>query len=873
MKFKRMLKFTLSALLLAGSVSAYAQEGEAPKVVTLSDTDGTKVTWAEFVKAINNPGNLTVNVSDADMKEKEEVYNLLVRQRTDTVTKVENTKKAYDKAQNDLSLWTTNLSMAQAKLTLLNTNLGKKNSEIVDKNGELANKREELNGYKNTTNMETDEWLAKSYVNAAAFAKAFGNYLDFEGEDKDYTPTGKIYYKREKVGKVYRLYISFVDSKPEGYAEADEVEFWHYLNDENPTVPNTFSQLYVYFNNTQTDEDEDLNNGLLKVQSYGGTKDGIPGNAKSQIAALINTGKFDKDKDAEIKATLTAEISQLQKDIEKLTNDRTEINKNISDKETEINNLNKSISEYTTVQTGSTKTKLTLLSEEYQATQANLTKLDEDIKVKKEDWDKAVAKYNEDVAAAQTGALTYYKNVTLTGDVTADAAIKDFDGKIVGGGHVITLSQGVTHLFERFTGTLINVAVNGGLAQATSGVFNSVASWSNGQGEYYDPKANHTENLSLGALGFKVRDLFAVDFTENNNRLISKTTDTPMVYNITVYTYTDAEKQESHFVQLKDSKFINDKNAEIKIPVNTFVKSETTDLKGVANVFYNDNTCEKVVITDRETFYCPVDITAENVVLYDKNGNNLTVSGKRALCLPFDMKYGYVNATNAPAETTGIKALCRYDKETSDKFWFKREAEFIPANTPFLLVANEEITLSNLMDVTIRKTEKQLIMDEGAVDEPSKCYGLLKQATNESFAEGASGAYKIYALSVSKGTFNRVESNVSLPAFRAVIYSAIAEKTGVMAAPRSIGILDEKGIEITDFLTGVESVETEEVSSLGVVSGRGEIRFTSDADYGKVEIYTLDGKVAAVADVMAGTTTVNVQEGLYIVMGKKVLVK
>ena len=88
-----------------------------------------------------------------------------------------------------------------------------------------------------------------------------------------------------------------------------------------------------------------------------------------------------------------------------------------------------------------------------------------------------------------------------------------------------------------------------------------------------------------------------------------------------------------------------------------------------------------------------------------------------------------------------------------------------------------------------------------------------------------------------------------------------------------LAILDEKGIEITDdIITGVKNV-AEETSSLNIAGGQGEIVITSDADYGKVEVYTMAGGVAAVADVMAGTTSVSLQKGIYIVMGKKVMVK
>lgn len=351
--------------------------------------------------------------------------------------------------------------------------------------------------------------------------------------------------------------------------------------------------------------------------------------------------------------------------------------------------------------------------------------------------------------------------------------------------------------------------------------------------------------------------MFGVDF--DNNKLVNRNTDkTSIVYNITIYNTPTTSIQK--YVQVKGGKLVDATQTEVPMPINRFAKSETADLHGIANVYFADEnkTCEKVVITDREEFYCPEDIYAETVDYVRK-----FTAGMNSVCLPFEL------TKDLHADITG---LCTFDKETTDKFWFKLKESAIPANTPVLLLVEEgkSIDKLDLNNITIKKTESQIVMDEGDEDDPSKCYGLFKLAGREEFKGGASEAYKVYGLTTN-GKFSPAGPDTKFPAFRLALYSDSAQPSTI--APRSIGIVDEKGVEITDdLLSGVESVSAN-ASALDITTGVGEINITTEADYGMVEVYSIDGQVAAMADVKAGTTTVNVQTGIYIVMGKKVMVK
>lgn len=440
--------------------------------------------------------------------------------------------------------------------------------------------------------------------------------------------------------------------------------------------------------------------------------------------------------------------------------------------------------------------------------------------------------------------------ITLTGNVDPkDVITKEYAGTIKGNGYVINVPSGKV-LFDTFTGNLREVAINNGAfaSSYSKATFEKVAVNSSTGYRFYDDHAILTTFDTLGELGFKARDYFGVD-----NNILAKLGDATKVYSVTVYNADKTTK--THYVQIKDQDLYDvDATTTLNLD-NKFAKSATGDVAGLnlVNVYYGvNNVCDNVVITDKENFYCPADITATNL----QYGRSFS-KGQNAVCLPFALT---VDVSDK------LTSLCKYDGETTEKFWFTKVSESIPANTPALLVVEEGFTLNNLHNITIKKTEEQIIMDEGNKEDPSKSYGLLRQCSRSEIA-GEMNSHKVYGM--AGGQFRLAADNANFPAFRMVLLSGYETASG---NARRIGILDENGVEITEDQTGVESVKND-ASSLNVTAGQGEICFTSEADFGNVAIYTQDGKVATIAKVTAGTTTVNVQKGLYIVMGKKVMVK
>ena len=293
---------------------------------------------------------------------------------------------------------------------------------------------------------------------------------------------------------------------------------------------------------------------------------------------------------------------------------------------------------------------------------------------------------------------------------------------------------------------------------------------------------------------------------------------------------------------------------------NVFVEAKRTIDTDIPNVIYPDANsnlvCDNVVITDREAFFCPKEIKAKNLSYTRefKAGNN-------TVCLPFAL---------SKELNSSISYICTYDSEEDGTFWFTSKATGVAANTPVLLVTKEACSL-DLTDVNIPvgiTPDDQKVKGSGA--NGSLSYGVFKLTARDEIL-GAANGEKVYGLSGDK--FQPATQSANFPSFRMVLCSA-TKANAASAAPRQIRVRDEQGREIN---IGGGTSAIEEVSAdapaFSVKGGVGEIIIISESNYGKVEVYALDGRVAAIADVTEGTTSVNVQHGLYIVMGKKVIVK
>lgn len=455
-----------------------------------------------------------------------------------------------------------------------------------------------------------------------------------------------------------------------------------------------------------------------------------------------------------------------------------------------------------------------------------------------------------------------YNNVTLNADVTVSTTFSAaYAGTINGDGYAITVPAKTTLFTKGFTGTLMDVAVNLGAdasvaASITGASFATVATWNGSTGVYYNASGARSTYSSMNELAFAAREAFGVANLGKENAAFTKLSDSNKVYKLTSYTPTSnpstsyvyyAGVEGFNTAKGEDGKLLNE---------NLFAQCATTDIagKGIANVFYGtDNTCELVNITDKVNFYAPVDINATTVEY-----NRTLAVGNNTVTLPFE-----VNPANY-----GKDEICTFDDYAAGKFYFTVNTSTIAANTPILWNAKETRTL-NFGKKLIKATPESMIVAGAEGKTPgNQSFGLFKNA-KAGEVNGQSVEANIWVLVGNEFKSVSVESTkVIIPAFRSVVYAPTAN----IAKACQIVLVDEDGNIISEGgSSAVENVAAE--AGISIVAGQGEICFTSEADFGNVEVYNLNGGVAAVANVTAGTTYVDLAKGVYVVMGKKVLVK
>ena len=450
-----------------------------------------------------------------------------------------------------------------------------------------------------------------------------------------------------------------------------------------------------------------------------------------------------------------------------------------------------------------------------------------------------------DAKAAQTAeANNYYKHIELLADVNVAAGntLMNYEGTIDAANHVFTIPSG--YLFGgTFNVTLENAAVNGSVARDLANAkLENVVTWNGTSGVVYDAKGTAgTAITTLGELAYKQRNTYGV-----TNGKLAAVTDANKVYSITVNNSATANPE--YFVTAADGKLINLANnqAVTLANTNTFVKSATDDLDvdGV-NVYYvakdaNTGTAKTISIADKKAFYCPITIDADEIK-YDRE----FAVGHATACLPFT-----VTNKNLGAD---LSTFATKDEE-GKTFEFTYTTE-VAAGEPMLLTVKTAGTMNGLSG-TIKQTETTTTFPTttGAV-------GLLSETAATKILGNTGG--QVWGL--QEGTFKYANTATTFPAFRMVILTTDA--TGASEAPRKIVIRDEYGQE-----SGVDNVATD-AAVLEVVGGVGELTISTSTDLGDVAVYSIDGRVAANVNAAAGITTVDLAKGVYIVMGKKVLVK
>lgn len=218
MNFKRLLKFTLSGLLLTATATAYA-EGEEPKVVQLSDKDNTAVSWTEFANAINNPSSITGTPDSTKLHDAKITFWTALQNQTAKAEALATAEKAYNDAEELLKSWQTE----RDQLT-----------------SDQADAQEEIRLAEKNTETQIIGWLDQAYTNAKAFQTAWLNDDDGNGT------AATLWYKATTSKGKIKLYLAFTKPEENGWDTFTEGTFYQYVS--KPT--NKINNVFIYFGKT-----------------------------------------------------------------------------------------------------------------------------------------------------------------------------------------------------------------------------------------------------------------------------------------------------------------------------------------------------------------------------------------------------------------------------------------------------------------------------------------------------------------------------------------------------------------------------------------------------------------------------------------------
>ncbi len=432
-------------------------------------------------------------------------------------------------------------------------------------------------------------------------------------------------------------------------------------------------------------------------------------------------------------------------------------------------------------------------------------------------------------------------------------------------------------LFNQNGGVITNIGVENGAIAATNvgRIATSFETTNKSSYNIYDSNGTRTTNVLNQELGYSLRSAFGLSINEDGTfGTLDKKTPENIVYKAQ---YTDAKSkvQTNFYTNVVNG---NLSYNPVKVKKNTFVYVQDTDIEATAftngkNIVVNGK-CANAVLEDAtseaddDALFIPTGFTAVKLS-YDRA---FSATDMATVCLPFSLTATEYNAL-------GIEKIMQFNDVdvNTNTYWFMYQSGTMAANEPYVLkfngnkpsatdgkvfasLENKEISATGSKDLYAVTPSKQ-----GAGAEFLGLYA----ATNASVLAPVS-QYKLYGF--SGGVFRPMATDTNCKAFRTYVRAAI---TGNPAQSKEfrIGLLDENGNVVEGGnTTGLDTVTGADTNSFNVKGGNNTINITADKSQ-KVNIYTVGGSLVKTATVEAGSTSIPVASGMYIVNGKKVVVK
>lgn len=486
--------------------------------------------------------------------------------------------------------------------------------------------------------------------------------------------------------------------------------------------------------------------------------------------------------------------------------------------------------------------------------------------------------YNAAIAAAEE-----YKDIVLGNNITVTDGAFTLgawgNGSVINGNGYKIVYEGSNagNLFTTNNGSILNMGIeNGSFAITNIGRIATCFQTTDKRiYNIYDANGASSSSVLSSELGYNLRSAFGLSINADGTYgLLDKKTADNIVYKVQ---YTDAKtKSQTNFYANVASGNLSYNPAASK--KNTFVYVQDTDIEAEAftsgkNIVVN-GVCANAVLEDAtaesadDALFIPASFTATKLS-YDRAFSESDMS---TVCLPFSL-------TTAEYESLGVEKIMQFNEVdvNTNTYWFQYQNGSMAANEPYVLkfkdgkpsqadgkvfasLSNKEIAATGDKDLYAMTPTKQ---GSGA-----EFLGLYT-ATNASVLAPVS-QYKLYGF--SGGVFRPMANDANCKVFRTYVRTAITS-TSSQAKEFRIGLLDENGNVVENGgATGVDTVVGATGNGFSVNGANGAINITAEKSQ-KVNVYTVGGSIVKSTTVEAGSTSIPVASGMYIVNGKKIVVK
>lgn len=480
-------------------------------------------------------------------------------------------------------------------------------------------------------------------------------------------------------------------------------------------------------------------------------------------------------------------------------------------------------------------------------------------------------------AEGELKKVSSIKTLKLTSDLHFNAGqVQEWTlpaGYTINGNFCTIEGQGAALLVKN-EGKIIDLVVSTGLIATTNtgSITNSIDRASGEYRTYRDVDGKITEGLKdLSEAAYILRNKYGFNFASNK---IGQLDGVNKIYSAQ-YASPASKKLTPYKVNLTGNDVVTANNTTLST-TNTVVYIEntdaSTDLENVAVRLSSptqdgyEYECQQTKLTDASDseFYIPLPFISQALTY-----NRAFDQAYATVCLPFAL-------TATEKEALGIQYLHQFGGVTDKGFNFTWLDE-VEANKPCLVKFKENGDKTVLSRTYKGELNFEATPDANALTDGKGFYGVYKKQTVGNLMNSHVGDV-LYAIQITDGAAKFVrltaDNDEDMETLKAMTFDQFrgfvsVPSTDVDAPEYKMILLDEDGNDL-EIATDVKTVSADK--KFKAVGGNSAIEVSTD-NACDVKVYSVNGTLVKSAHVEAGTTSLSVQAGVYVVNGVKVIVK